>query len=122
MGRTFIGCVGLMVLGGFIVQPADAKDRRSASSAERGTLSEMIVPREAHAKSARQDTSTGSMERASATAAVLDRGTSNRNSTPTAPLREQQSASSSALSLKFGAVTLQPAVGGIKGAKFSIGF
>jgi hypothetical protein len=81
----------------------------------------MIAPREAQAKAARQDTSSGSVERVSATAAVLDRGSSNRNGTPTAPLREQQAASS-ALSLKFGAVTLQPAVGGIKGARFSIGF
>lgn len=124
MGRTFMTGAALVILGASIaVQPAQAKDRKSAAANEnRAAFSDMIAQREAHSRTARQDPSSASVERVAAVAATVDRTSGNRNGTPTAPLREQPAATPSPLSLKFGAVTLQPAVGGIKGAKFSIGF
>ena len=121
MGRL-IGCVMLMVLGGFAVQPAQARERKSAAAADRAAVSAMTASREAHAKSVRQDASRTSVDRAAASAAVAGTFSSNRNRRPMAPLREQQEARPNALTVKLGAVTLQPAVGGIKGAQFSIGF
>ncbi len=123
MVRSFKACAVLIVVCGVVI-PAHAKDRKSAGAdGERSALADMIVSREAHAKATRQDTSSASVERAAVVGSAGDRTSGNGNGAPTAPLREQQQAATrSALSLKFGAVTLQPAVGGIKGAKFSIGF
>ena len=121
MGRRSIGCAMLVFMIGFAVSAAEAKDRKPAAERDRDTLSDMIASRDAEPKAARQDAG-ASTERTATSRAVLDRGSGNRNGAPMAPLREQQTASSNALSLKLGAVTVRPAVGGIKGAQFSIGF
>lgn len=122
MVRSFKACAVLIVVCGVAI-PAHAKDRKSAGAdGERSALADMIVSREAHAKAMRQDASSASVERAAVVRSAGDRTSGNGNGAPEAPLREQQGATPSALSLKFGAVTLQPTVGGIKGAKFSIGF
>ena len=122
MGRRSIGCAMLVFMIGFAVSPAEAKDRKpAAAERDRDTLADMIASRDAEPKAARQDAGVAT-ERAATSSAVLDRGSGNRNGAPMAPLREQQPARSNALSLKLGAVTVRPAVGGIKGAQFSIGF
>ena len=120
--RSAIGCAALVFIVGFAVQPAHGKDRKGAADQHRAAHADMVAAREANAKAARSDLSAASTERAAASSAVLDRDSRGRNGAPTAPLREQQAARPNALSFKLGAVTVRPAVGGIKGAQFSIGF
>ena len=107
---------------GFAVPPAEAKDRKAAAAEHDSAFSDMIASRGDNAKATRQDASAASVERTVASPAVLDRGSASRNGTPMAPLREQQPARSNALSLRLGAVTVRPSLGGIKGAQFSLGF
>jgi hypothetical protein len=122
MGRRSIPRAALLFLVGFAVQAAEGKERKApAAEHDRAALSDMIVSRAATA--AHRDASAASTERsAAASSPVLDRGQASRNGAPMAPLRDQQPATSNALSLKLGAVTVRPAVGGIKGAQFSLGF
>ena len=122
MGRRFTGWAAVLVAVGVATQPATARERKSAASRERESLAEMMAEREARSAAARQDASNTSAARATASAATLDSRARNRNGNPTAPVAELQPRETNPLKLKFGAVTLQPAVGGIKGARFSIGF
>ena len=120
MGRGSIRCAALVFMVGFAFQPAEAKDRKSAAAdPDRAALADMVASRAAQMKAPRND---ASPERVAASSAVLDRSSPSRNGAPMAPLREQQAARPNALSLKLGAVTVRPAIGGIKGAQFSIGF
>jgi predicted secreted protein len=103
MGRSFTGCAALLVALGVVAEPAQARDRKSSSPDSRELLSEISA-------------------KAASSSAAIDRRSGNRNADPMAPLAPQQPATDrNPLSLKLGAVTLQPAVGGIKGAQVSIG-
>ena len=117
MGRRINAWLGLVLLVGVISQPAIAKDRKSAAPDDRTMISSALPSQQVQARAARADASGGA-----AATTVLNRSAVNRNGSPTAPLQEQHTARSNALSLKLGAVTVKPAVGGIKGAQFSIGF
>ena len=121
MGRRINAWLGVVLLVGSISQPATAKDRKSAAPDDRAIVSSAFPAGEVQARAARADASGGFADRAAATA-TLNRSAANRNGSPTAPLQEQHNARSNALSLKLGALTVKPAVGGIKGAQFSIGF
>ena len=121
MGRRINAWLGLVLLVGVVSLPAAAKDRKSTAPDDRAMVSTAFPSREVQVRAARADASGGSVDRAAATT-VLNRSAANRNGSPTAPLQEQHTARSNALSLKLGAMTVKPAVGGIKGAQFSIGF
>ena len=108
MGRRFILMlvVPLITLG-IAVAPAHAKDRKSDASRNREALVDMLAGRQA----VQTSMSSSGAERSAS-----------RNGKPTAPLAEQQPAESNPFRFKIGAVAVQPTVGGIKGARFSIGF
>ena len=123
MGRTISGWrVVVVVELGVAATSADAKDRKSAASREREPLTEMIAARQARSVSMRQDASAASVARSTNSSASAEISSSNRNGKPIAPLADQQPPRSNAFRFNIGAVTVQPAVGGIKGAQFSIGF
>ena len=107
MGRRFTGGgLVLLVAVGIAACPAHAKDRKS-SSRDREALSEMIAT---------------SPARAAASSAPTEMSSGGRNGKPIAPLAEQQVVRSNPFRFNIGAVAVQPTVGGIKGAQFSIGF
>ena len=117
MGIRFTGWAALVLLTVFAVQPAQGKERKSAASRDRGAVADWLAAREASPKSARQESAA-----MSTSSAAVVRSSSDRNGKPTAPLSEQHAAPAGPLHFKLGAVTLRPAIGGIKGAQFSIGF
>ena len=111
MGRTIYGWLMMVLVAlGVAATPAYAKDRKSGR--DREPLAEMFAARQARSVAMRQDASAASAEMSS----------SSRNGKPIAPLAEQQPARSNPFRFNIGAVAVQPAVGGIKGAQFSIGF
>ena len=113
MGHTSKGwLVVVLIVLGAAAAPAHAKDRKSAASRDREPLAEMIAARQARSVSMRRDESAASVEMSS----------SSRNGKPIAPLAEQQALRSNPFRFHIGAVAVQPTVGGIKGAQFSIGF
>lgn len=120
MGRIFIprGWAALLVGVSFALQPVEAKDRNSSGSRDRKSGGETTVAR---AAMMRQNGTGGSTGKA-ASPSLTERLTSKPNGDPIAPLADQLPARSNPLQIKLGAVTLQPAVGGIKGAQLSIGF
>ena len=107
MGRTIIGMLVAIAMVGIGITPAYAKDRKSEVARDRGALVEMLAPRQAVQSSM---SSSGTEVSAS------------RNGKPIAPLAEQQPAASNPFRFNIGGVAVQPTVGGIKGARFSIGF
>ena len=121
MGRRLTGwLVVFMVALGAAVTPAQAKDRKSAAPRDREALLDMIAARQARPVAMRQEAVAATGAAPSATAAELS--TSARNGRPIAPLQEQQAVRGNPFRFNIGAVAVQPAVGGIKGAQFSIGF
>ena len=116
MGIRFTGWAALVLLAGFTAQPAQAKDRKSAAPRDRAAVADWLATRDAAPKSVRQD-----LPAMSGSSAAVVRSSSDRNGKPTAPLSGQV-ARSGPLHFKLGAITVRPAVGGIKGAQFSIGF
>ena len=108
MGRTIFGMlVALFAVLGIGITPAHAKDRKSEVARDREALVEMLAPRQAVQSSM---SSSGAEVSAS------------RNGKPIAPLAEQQPPASNPFRFNIGGVAVQPTVGGIKGARFSIGF
>jgi hypothetical protein len=103
MGRIFTSwlVVGLLGVGGAAI-PAYAKDRKAAG--DREALSAMVAAR------------------ATSATAPLERSSSGRNGKPIAPLAEQPELRSNPFRMKIGALAVEPSLGGIKGARFSIGF
>ena len=123
MGRTISGWLVVLVLALGVATPAAyAKDRKSAASRDREPLADMLATRQARSVSMRQDASAGSAASAATSAAAVEMSSSSRNGKPIAPLAEQQPLRSNPFRFDIGAVAVQPAVGGIKGAQFSIGF
>ena len=122
MGRGFIGSIAGVLLALSVAPPADAKDRKPAGPRDREALADMMAAREARPASTRQETSAASASRSATSSAAADMSSSRPNGKPIAPLEEQQPARSNPFRFNIGAVAVQPAVGGIKGAQFSIGF
>ncbi len=122
MGRTVIGCGMLLLALGIAAHPAHARDRKAPLPRERESLGDGVGVRETRQVSFRHDASGASLAKAVSARAVVDSSAAKPNGKPTAPLAEQQPGRAEPLSFKLGAVTLRPAVGGIKGAQFSIGF
>ena len=115
MCTRFTGWAALALLTVFAVQPAQARDRKSGAPRDRAAVADWLATRDAAPRSMRQESS------AMSASATVARSSSDRNGKPTAPLSEQVTPSGP-LNFKLGAVTLRPAIGGIKGAQFSIGF
>lgn len=108
MGRKFIRMLGVMIVAlGIVVAPAHAKDRKSGDARDRDAVEDVLAARQAVHSSI---SSPGAETSAS------------RNGKPIAPLAEQQPVEANPFRLNIGAVAVQPTVGGIKGARFSIGF
>ena len=123
MGRTIYGwLVMVLVALSVTATPADAKDRKSDRSREREPLAEMMTARQARSVSMRQDASATSVARSASSSPSAEMSSSGRNGKPIAPLAEQLPGRSNPFRFNIGAVAVQPAVGGIKGAQFSIGF
>ena len=122
MGRNFNGwMVVFSVALGVAVAPAEAKDRKSAAR-EREAVADMIAAREARSVAMRQEPAGGLTTRSAAASGTVQMSSTKPNGKPTAPLAEQQAPRSNPFRFNIGAVTVQPTVGGIKGAQFSIGF
>lgn len=108
MGRTIIGMlVALSAVLAVGVTPAHARDRKSEVARDREALVDMLAARPAVQSS-------GSSSAAEVSVS--------RNGKPIAPLAEHQPAASNPFRFNMGGVAVEPAVGGIKGARFSIGF
>jgi hypothetical protein len=114
LGRRFTGWLFVSVFAlGVAVTPAGAKDRKSAAR-DSGALAERLTMREARAMTMRQEPA-GARDSASVDGKP--------NGRPIAPLADgQEIKASNPFRFNIGAVAVQPAVGGIKGAQFSIGF
>lgn len=122
MGRRSIRCAAFL-LGIFVAtQSAEARDRKAAAKRERGPIFALLTPQEVRPLARRQQASIAAAPKARASSAVRAgtpaRWTANR----IAQSSKQESAKPDFLHFKVGAFTLKPAVGGVSGAQFSIGF
>ncbi len=118
MGRNLTGCGLVLLIGLGMAAPAVAKDRKSAAGRDREALVDPIAAREARSGSTRQEAFAVSAAR-SAPAEISSRS---RNGKPYAPLADQPELRSNPFRVNIGAVAVQPSIGGINGARFSIGF
>lgn len=93
MGRgRSIGCAAILLALFVATGLADARDRKPTAQRERAAVYALLTSREVRAV------------------------------TPRPKVSEQEAAPPNPLYFKVGAFTLQPAVGGVNGAQFSIGF
>ena len=122
MGRNLTGWALLLSIGLCIAAPADAKDRKSAAAGDREPLADVAAPREARSVSMRQETFAASSARSAVSSSSAEVSSSGRNGKPYATLAEQPELRSNPLRVTIGAVAVQPSIGGINGARFSIGF
>ena len=103
MRRGFIGCVALLLALGVVIQPAEARDRKSAATRDRDGVFDTRVTREVRAFAVRQEVFIASATIAGAAAA--DRPAAKRSGNFIArladpePPRTNRLNSSSALSL-----------------------
>ena len=122
MGQKFNGCAALLLALGLGIEPLEARDRKSAAKRNAESPSETTSASATRSVALRPDSFSASTASFASSSAVIDRPSGQRNRKPASPLAEQPPSTSNPLRLNFGAVTLQPAVGGVKGAQFSIGF
>ena len=123
MGRYFTGCALLLLIGLGVAAPsADAKDRKSAASRDRESLADVVAAREARSVAMRQDAFAASAARPAVSSSTATMSSSGRNGKPIAPLADQPELRSNPFRVNIGGVAVQPSVGGINGARFSIGF
>jgi len=122
MRRGFIGGVALLFALGVVIQPAEARDRKSAAARDREGAFDTRATREMRAFAIRREIFIASATTAEATSAGIDRPAGNRSGSFIARVADPEPTRTNRLELKLGAVTLQPAIDGIKGAQFSIGF
>jgi hypothetical protein len=113
MGPRFNGAwLGVFVALAFAVTTGYAKDPKRAGPRDGEAAAAATIAREARSVAA-PERSTGRE------GATLER---KPNGKPIAPLADQQVLRSNPFRFNIGAVAVQPTVGGIKGAQFSIGF
>ncbi len=122
MGRNLTSWALLLLVGLGIAASADAKDRKSAGPSDREPLTDVTVAREARSVSMRQETFAASSARPAVSSSAAEVSSSARNGKPYAPLAEQPELRSNPLRVTIGALAVQPSIGGINGARFSIGF
>ena len=122
MGQRFIGWWGAAVVAIVVgTTPASAKDRKAATARDRAALDEMIAARQER-PAIRQEASAAPAARSARSSSATELSSPERNGQPIAPLQEQPPVRSNPFRFNIGAVAVQPVVGGIKGAQFSIGF
>ena len=122
MGRPIIATlVVLFATLGIAVTPAQAKDRKAGADRDREALVDVLAERQARSAVMRQEGS-GAPDVRSAMSSSAAEMSAGRNGKPVEPVAQAQPAESNPFRFKIGAVAVQPTVGGIKGARFSIGF
>jgi hypothetical protein len=122
MRRGFIGCVALLLALGVTIQPAEARDRKSAAARNREDLSDTRAVREARAFSVRREVFMTSAITVGLSSSESDGPGGKRRRSFAAGLADPEPARTNRLELKLGAMTVRPSIDGIKGAQFSIGF
>jgi len=120
MGRNLVGACGLLVALGLACQPAHAGDRKSATRVHEAK--EMLVAPKAHEVSLRSEMFGASEVRpfAARSSASAEHG-SNRNS------ERENATDHNPLTLfhinsKLGDIAVEPVMGQVNGAQFSLGF
>lgn len=106
MGRTLTGCTALLLAFSVAIHSAEARDSKAISGRESDSVS---AAREMHVV----------REQAVSASSAFGSG---RRSTVSEPFGDQELARRNPLQVKLGAFTLQPTIGGVKGAQLSIGF
>lgn len=127
MVRRRVGICGLLIAAvGLACQPAQAGDRRSAARAHDESLEDIFVPAKTHAVALKYELAGASATKNfTAGASVSARRRSSRETgTPTAdaPAREHRRLTLFHINSKFGDIAVEPVIGRVNGAKFSIDF
>jgi hypothetical protein len=125
MVRRRVGVCGLLVAIGLACQPAQAGDRKSARR-DHEASEDIIVPSKTHAVSLKYEltgASTAKTFEAGSSASVGRRSSRDRG-TPTAdaPAREHRRLTLFHINSKIGDIAVEPVIGHVNGAQFSIGF
>ena len=125
MGRNLVGSCGLLVAIGLACLPAHAGDRKSGRRGQEAA-EEIFVPRKTHTVTLQYET-----VGASAVRPFEARYSTSANQRP-ARDRERRNADAQArehkpltlfhLNSKFGDIAVQPVMGQVNGAQFSLGF
>ena len=121
MGRTFTGCTAILLACSVAIHCAEARDRKGASAQEREVASAPAA-REVQVSAARADVTNASMARSASSASFVSSSGGSRRSGASEQFNEQEPARRNPLQVKLGKFTLEPAIGGIKGAQLSVDF
>src|SRR3954454_3056760 len=123
MGRTFIPCLACCISVGLATAPAQANDRNAASAAHgREALSGSSAGHEAHAILGSRDSAAGSAARSIEATYSSRPNDATVQQTGPAPSREHNGLTLFQFNSKLGHVAVQPVVGTVKGAQFSMNF
>ncbi len=121
MGRNLVGFCGLLVAIGLACQPAQAGDRKSTGQLQETAKAILIAPETRAAATTHE-------RPGASTVGVFEHGYSvsaPRGSTrgkENAPAREHKPPTLFHFNSKFGEVAVQPVIGKVNGAQFSVGF
>jgi hypothetical protein len=125
MRRNLVGSCALLAAIGVVCQPAFAGDRKSASQVQEAEK-EILVSRKAHAVSVRSEMAGASVARpfeARYPASPDHRfARDNEREIAATPAREHKPLTLFHLNSKFGDIAVQPVIGHVNGAQFSLGF
>lgn len=113
MGTRLTGFAAALLLISGALQSAHGKERRSATRG-RLSFSETLGMQDAKSRSLQAESLS--------VAGNGDVSSRHRNGKPAAQVAETDETAPGVFNFKLGAVTVRPAIGGIKGAQFSLGF
>lgn len=121
MGRQLVTWAAFGFAIALALGNAEARDRKSASAPERNAASEMVAGREAYAIALRHDPfASAAVAPLASKRSVSDEDGSDRRA-PAPPI-ERKALTIFRFDSILGDVAVQPVVGSVKGAQFSVGF
>ena len=125
MGRNLVGSCGLLIAIGLAGYPARAGDRKSARRVQEAVEEVLIAPK-GSAISPRYEmagASTGKpFEARSSVLRITDRAGTGVREDAAAPASEHKQLTVFHFDSKFGDIAVQPVIGHVNGAQFSLGF
>ena len=122
MGRTITGCTALCLACSVAIQSAEARDPKAAAGQQREAVSAAPAAREMQSVAAPKDAFSGSMARSASSTSFSAGGGGSRRSGASEQFNGQEPPRRNPLQMKLGKFTLEPAIGGIKGAQLSVDF
>ena len=121
MGRDLIGVFGFSVVVGLVCQPAQAGDRKSTGGVQESKRAVLVAPN-TYAGLPPGETNGASPSRPFALSYPVDRRSNGKEEEAAARARERKTLTLFRFNSNFGEVAVQPVIGHVNGAQFSIGF